>query len=114
MIGDTLTLRSQVKEIFGSSFSENIFISKINKISISNVEVPLNGYEINNNNFDLLYSKSNTSLSNFQATANFPSTTAGSIIEIDLFLTNPSAQEELYFYRSETRFTKFMYCKINK
>ena len=52
-------------------------------------------------NFDLLYSKSNTSLSNFQVTANFPSTTAGSIIEIDLFpKTNKTTNTTAYPLRT--------------
>ena len=114
LIGDTLNLRSQVKEIFGDLFSDNIFISKVNKISILKEEVPLNGYEIKTNTYDLLYSKQNSSISNFEVIANFPITTAGSIIEIDLFLTNPAAQEELYFYKTESRYTNLIYYKINK
>jgi len=112
--GSSINIKNEVKQIFGSSFSESIFISKVNKISLDDVEISLNGYGLSDNTYDMLYSKSNPDLTNFQIEKNITGYTSGSIIEIDVYLSNPNAQEELYYYKSGSRFTNLTYYRINK
>lgn len=113
--GATISLRSEIENLFGKDKADLLFVSKVNNVYFSNVEADINGYKINNNLYDLKNSKQDSSLDSLEIGLSYSgSLSSGSIIKVDIYLSEEDGFEELYFYQNESRYTQNMFYTINK
>lgn len=113
--GSLLSIKSEIQSMIGQDFNEQLFISKVNEIKIGTTNVDVNGYSIKTNTYDLLKSRADSSLNNFEIKIDSAAQySSGTEIYIDFYLSNPTQTEEVYFYKNESRFTNNTFFLINK
>jgi len=113
--GTSLDLTSELSNILGNNFNKDIFISKLNSLTIGGKVVDINNYKLKNRDYDIRNASLDSSLKNLEM--NIPGThnyTSGTIIEADMYISDPKSFEELFFFETESRITNKFYYRINK